>query len=208
MQRMADVLTSMMNRSSQSVDSPMSPVGSPMPEPSFPANNSSTLSPNSFVVPDPSTGNSEEIDCVTYESLGRSENQSDNVDIATGSSSDAGRRLESTFSSFRIRQDSEQSVAGNSVQRFTCSKILIISLLTFHNFIYRELSECDELAYNSTLCDMNEEYQEPLSSDFLYQPDAKVKFVGHRNTRYTVHFLLSFALLLELPNKFIFLIEL
>lgn len=117
MQRMADVLTSMMNRSSQSVDSPMSPVGSPMPEPSFPANNSSNLLSNSFVVPDPSTGNSEEIDCVTYESLGRSENQSDHLDIAASSSNDAGRRLETTFSSFRIRQDSEQSTAGNSVQR-------------------------------------------------------------------------------------------
>lgn len=110
MQRMADVLTSMMNRSSN-VDSPMSPVGSPMPEPSFPVNsNLAATSSSSFAT---ASGNSEEIDCVTYESLGSSENQSDNLDVASSSSSlDPGRRLETTFSSFRIRQDSEQSVAG------------------------------------------------------------------------------------------------
>ena len=110
MQRMADVLTSMMNRSSNA-DSPMSPVGSPMPEPSFPVNsNLAATSSSSFAT---ASGNSEEIDCVTYESLGSSENQSDNLDVASSSSSlDPGRRLETTFSSFRIRQDSEQSVAG------------------------------------------------------------------------------------------------
>ena len=31
---------------------------------------------------------------------------------------------------------------------------------------------------------MEEEYQAPLANDYLYQPDAKVMFSGHRNTRY------------------------
>lgn len=120
MQRMADVLTSMMNRHSQNAASPMSPVGSPMPEPIFPASTPSTSSDTMSArgVPD----GQEEIDCVTYESLGQSENSSEYVEATSDTartSNDPGRRLESTFSSFRIRQDSEQSSSGISLPRYS-----------------------------------------------------------------------------------------
>lgn len=86
MQRMADVLTSMMNRSSQRVTSPSSPVGSPIgspvgspvgslvSEPSFPAHSGDSTNSAPQPIPD----RPEIIDCVTYESLWRSETQSEN----------------------------------------------------------------------------------------------------------------------------------
>ena len=87
MQRMADVLTSMMNRSSQRVASPTSPVGSPVgspvSEPSFPVHSGDSVEADDSA-PQPTTDRPEIIDCVTYESLWRSETQSENQESNPG----------------------------------------------------------------------------------------------------------------------------
>ena len=119
MQRMADVLTTMMNRSSQRVSSPTmtSPVGSPSSssEANFPA--------QAIPIPIPAD-RPEVIDCVSYESLWRSETQSDNQESSSGTANvDIARsindpgRLETTFSSFGIRQESESNNLSCSIPR-------------------------------------------------------------------------------------------
>jgi len=184
MQRMADVLTSMMNRSSQRVASPTSPVGSPVgspvSEPSFPVHSGDSVEADDSA-PQPTTDRPEIIDCVTYESLWRSETQSENqesnpgqnLDSGSGSGSanidvgrhinDAAPRLETTFSSFRIRQESEYN-SGN----LSCS-------------IPREGVDFEAFPLTST--SETEVEVEPSNVDLIYQPNSRVGYFGHRNAR-------------------------
>ena len=116
MQRMADVLRSMTSLNSPSVASPSSPFENPSEEPSFPMAEANSSLTNSNVRDD--ANNRDEIDLVTYESLGRAENNPDNQpenmdgvmeDGATNYSDD---RSES-FPPLRNRQNSEsQSFNG------------------------------------------------------------------------------------------------
>ena len=89
MQRLSDVLTSMMQRRSQRITSVTSPVGSPVPEPAFPApasvrpqhqptqpapphrHHRSSLSEPAAMSTTPPVAATEDIDFVSYESLGR-----------------------------------------------------------------------------------------------------------------------------------------
>lgn len=121
MQRMAEVLRSMTNLNSPNVASPPSPFESPSLEPSFVVAGANASPANSSVRDE--VNNREEIDFVTYESLGRSENQADNQlenmdgDVDDGSGNYADYRNDA-FPTFRNRQDSEQSSSGFSLLRF------------------------------------------------------------------------------------------
>lgn len=100
MQRMAEILRSMTNLSSNNnSNAPMSPVISN--EPSFPVPSSSTSGAAHV---------REEIDSVPYESLGRSDNHPDDLANQENDQPD-------DTPMFRIRQDSEQSSSGISISR-------------------------------------------------------------------------------------------
>ncbi|XP_057374937.1 DDB1- and CUL4-associated factor 6-like isoform X2 [Daphnia carinata] len=164
MQRMADVLRSMTSLNSPSVTSPPSPFENPTEEPPFliaeanaPPNTSSVRG---------ETNSRDEIDFVTYESLGRSENlpenQLENMESnAEDSSINFSEERSETFPHFRNRQDSEQSSSGFSLPR--------------------EPAGCDEIM------DAQEEEDTSPNSDMLYQPIAKMKYEGHRNSRTAIN---------------------
>lgn len=116
MQRMAEVLRSMSNLNSPNVASPPSPFENLTEEPTFHvAAGANAASVDSNVRDDA-------IDFVTYESLGRSENQPENqmenmdsgVEDSPANYSDDRA---DAFPSFRNRQDSEQSSSGSPLLR-------------------------------------------------------------------------------------------
>jgi hypothetical protein len=125
MQRMADVLRSMTSLNSPSVASPSSPFENPTEDPSFPVAEANVSLANSNVRDD--VNSRDEIDFVTYESLGRSENnpenQPENMDGGMDDSSTnySDDRNES-FPPFRNRQDSEQISNGYPVLRYFFTK--------------------------------------------------------------------------------------
>jgi hypothetical protein len=121
MQRMADVLRTMSSLNSPSVASPASPFENTLEEPSFPVAEANASLTNSNVRDD--VNNRDEIDFVTYESLGRSENNPENQSV----NMDGGMEESSTnysddrnesFPPFRNRQDSEQSSNGFPLLRY------------------------------------------------------------------------------------------
>ncbi|XP_046445011.1 DDB1- and CUL4-associated factor 6-like [Daphnia pulex] len=164
MQRMADVLRSMTSLNSPSVASPSSPFENPTEDPSFPVAEANVSLANSNVRDD--VNSRDEIDFVTYESLGRSENnpenQPENMDGGMDDSSTnySDDRNES-FPPFRNRQDSEQSSNGYPVLR-------------------------DPLGGDEMMCVQDDE-DEHNACEMLYQPISKMKFVGHRNSRTAIN---------------------
>lgn len=129
MQRMADVLRSMTSLNSPSVTSPPSPFENPIEGPSFLVAETNTPRNTSSVRDE--TNSRDEIDFVTYESLGRSENlpenQLENMESsAEDSSINFSDDRSETFPHFRNRQDSEQSSSGFSLPRYLF--IIIASL--------------------------------------------------------------------------------
>ena len=198
MQRLSDVLTSMMHRTSQRITSPTSPLGSPVPESSFPTlmarNRSLSESSGAASVTTPAdlSGQPEVIDCVSYESLGRSSinnptegsdfpmvdpSDSSSVEMngaeaSTSSGSralnDSGRRLESTFSSFCIRQDSEPSSSSG---------------------VTRDRESVNHESYDDFV-DMDGIVEGDISGGnfagtetFIHRPEPRMKYFGHRNAR-------------------------
>ena len=120
MQRMAEVLRSMTNLNSPNVASPPSSVESPSLEPPFAVAADNVAPTNSIARGE--VNSREEIDFVTYESLGRSENQPEQLenmdgDVDDGSGNYSDYRNDA-FPPFRNRQDSEQSSNGFPLLRF------------------------------------------------------------------------------------------
>ena len=187
MQRLSDYLTSLMHDDALRIISPNSPVGSPqtttgsgfsaMTDPS-----NSSLSESASMANASASGHNEENDVVTYESLYTSENQtadaaaevsaSDRLDSSSSADHSIGdhinlvdsfgRRLENHFTEFRMRQDSESS---NSTSNAAISCDVFSQDLGDHNFFSADLAT-------------TQPHSHPI-----FQPDAKMRYFGHRNAR-------------------------
>ena len=125
MQRMAEVLRSMTSLNSPSIASPSTSFENPIEEPiSFMTGiHSPSSSSNSNVSTDPNNSGRDDIDFVTYESLGRSESQHDNQieNMDSGVEENSVHYSDDRLDNLphRNRQDSEQSSNGFSILRFS-----------------------------------------------------------------------------------------
>lgn len=183
MQRMADVLRSMTSLNSPNVPSPPSPFENPVEEPSYLVAEANATANTSTARDE--TNSRDEIDFVTYESLGRSENlpenQLENMDssVEDNSTNYSDDRNE-TFPHLRNRQDSEQSYSGFSLLRCLFCLSFVFHLSYCINNLFkccREPAGCDDTM------DAQEDEDDSPSCDMLFQPIAKMKYVGHRNSR-------------------------
>lgn len=184
MQRMAEVLRSMSNLNSSNVATLSNSFENPSEEPSFPIANEVITSSAPVIRGE---GNSrEEIDYVTYESLGRSENQSENQlenmqgDHIEDSPSNYLDDRSEAFPHFRNRQNSEQSLNGFPLLRFNVHFIYLIFLVVKLKIIYSDSSGCGDSGCVDE--EMGSDYLPP-NSDIIYQPIPKMKYIGHRNSR-------------------------
>lgn len=133
---MAEVLRSMTNLNSPNVASPPSPFENLTEEPSFVAAGANASAVNSNV-------RDEAIDFVTYESLGRSENQPENqLENMDSGVEDSPLNYSDdrtdTFPTSRTRQDSEQSSSGSPLRRFL-SQLFVYSLFLNIEFLLESL---------------------------------------------------------------------
>lgn len=180
MQRMAEVLRSMTSLNSPTVASPSSPFEIPTEEPSFASSSSNNSAEGS--------NNRDEIDFVTYESLGRSENQQENQleNMDSGVDENSINYSDDRTEPLprRNRQDSEQSSNGFSILRFVTVHRNLFALLFYSHLtlFIRDSLTSDEQSFGDGIAD--EDDMELSYPDMLYQPSAKMKYHGHRNSRY------------------------